>query len=716
MHARFLTPALLAIFATSPALGESESEPYRNTPPKIIVTQGPAVLLVFDGTPAFRALPGQDLAQAMNTPFLVLKDRESRLHWLTDGTTWFSAKDPLGPWAPAENPPQRVTELAAEMPKAPTDETAADVEQPYRVPQIITTTVPSELITFDGDPAWAPLAGEDLLMAVNTTSTVLRMEPSNHVYVLLSGRWFESASFDGPWTFVRPDQLPAQFAAIPADTEVGRAIRSSVAGTPEAEAAVADSKVPVMVDVERGNVDFEATYYGSPHFEPILGTKVSYAVNSPQSVLWIGSRYYACHEGAWYVAHSAEGPWEVADEVPPEVQTIPPSSPVYNVRFVEVVEATPEVVTFSVLPGYYGSYDANGTVIYGTGYYYPPYSTPYYYVPRPCTWGFSFAYDPWFGSWAFGNPWCSSFWSFGVSWGHWYWPYYPWGAWYGGGWGCHPYYGYGWGYPYYGHYGHGHYNGGYYPKCNWGHGGYAGGYGKQGQWNHDGGYYGPKGGEKYDDCVARQDHKPQGREGRHGRDYRDGRGGRDTRQRPSVWQVERDLRVGRPAPITPRKEAPLVADASNGRKNPKLDYQDVPGRSGKGPGTWNRGAPAVKPSKGQGKGGQQPAPPASGKGWQPSAPPTSGKGWQQPSAPPSGKGWQSQPGKSWGSQGRSWGSESKSWGSQRSGKSWGNAQRAPQGGGRGYMGGGGRGGARGGNGGGHGGGHGGGRGGGGRGR
>jgi len=678
MHARLLTPALLAILVAvaAPVLGEPES--YLNTPPKIIVTQGPAVLLVFDGAPAFRALPGQDLAQAMNTPFLVLKDRQSRLHWLTDGTTWFKAKDPLGPWTPADNPPARVTELAAEMPKPTPDETVADAERPYRVPQIITTTKPAELIAFDGDPAWAPLAGEDLLVAVNTTSTVLRMAPSNHVYVLLSGRWYESASFDGPWTFVRPDQLPAQFAAIPPDSEVGRAVRAQVAGTPEAEAAVADSKVPVTVDVDRNDVDFQATYYGSPHFEPILGTKVSYAVNSPQSVLWIGSRYYACDEGAWYTSRSAEGPWEVADYVPPEVETIPASCPLYNVRYVEVADATPEIVTFSVLPGYYGCYDNYGTVIYGTGYCYPAYRTPVYYVPRPFTWGFSFAYDPWFGSWAFGNPWCSSFWSFGVSWGHAYWPYYPWGSWYGGGWGCHPYYGYGWGGGGYygGHYGHGgyghggyghggHYGHGYYPKGKWGPGDYADGHGyggRKGKWQDGGhGYYGPKG--------QARDHKP--RAGRGGYDGRDGRGGMRP---PTVWnQVERGKRVGRPAPIVQGSGGKhQQLGMGNGVTSPKLEAERPSAPSGRGPITWGKGAPNVKP----------------GQGWQGQP---GGKGWSQP-----GRGWQAQPGRSWGNAAPS--------------KSWSGGQRSQaQGSGRGGWHGGG-GGARGGGGGHGGGGHGGGRG------
>ena len=50
----------------------------------------------------------------------------------------------------------------------------------------------------------------------------------------------------------------------------------------------------------------------------------------------------------------------------------------------------------------------NGTVVYGTGYDYPGYSSPEAYIPPPVTYGYAATYDPYAGSWgsqpAYYNP------------------------------------------------------------------------------------------------------------------------------------------------------------------------------------------------------------------------------------------------------------------------------------------------------------------------
>ena len=71
----------------------------------------------------------------------------------------------------------------------------------------------------------------------------LRDLPTGNMYLLLSGRWFRSKSEDGPWTFVRADELPPAFAEIPPASDLG-GLRTSVAGTPEAEEAVLDAHIP----------------------------------------------------------------------------------------------------------------------------------------------------------------------------------------------------------------------------------------------------------------------------------------------------------------------------------------------------------------------------------------------------------------------------------------------------------------------------------------
>ncbi len=124
----------------------------------------------------------------------------------------------------------------------------------------------------------------------------------------------------------------------------------------------------------------------------------------------------------WFSGANAEGPWTVCDKVPDEVQKIPPSSPVYNVKYVYVYESTPEYIYMGYTPGYMGCFVYGPTVIYGTGFCYNPWYGPYYY-PRPVTWGFSVHYNPWTG-WSMGI-------GFSVGWFHAGFVGYHGGGWFG---------------------------------------------------------------------------------------------------------------------------------------------------------------------------------------------------------------------------------------------------------------------------------------------
>ena len=77
---------------------------------------------------------------------------------------------------------------------------------------------------------YKPIAGGALLMVSNTESDVLRDLASQKIFVLLSGRWFASATTEGPWEFVRPDELPEGFQSIDPDGDYGYLL-AWVAGT-----------------------------------------------------------------------------------------------------------------------------------------------------------------------------------------------------------------------------------------------------------------------------------------------------------------------------------------------------------------------------------------------------------------------------------------------------------------------------------------------------
>ncbi|MEL7044007.1 MAG: hypothetical protein AAGL66_03190 [Pseudomonadota bacterium] len=254
----------------------------------------------------------------------------------------------------------------------------------------------------------------------NTETPWLRHLPTGNIYLLLSGRWFRSKTEAGPWTFVPATELPEAFATIPPASDIG-GLRSSVAGTEEAEQAMLDAAIPQTAAINRAEATLTVEYDGEPRFEAIKGTSVSYAVNTASQVLEIGKVFYAVDSGVWFKSVSATGPWIVADDVPEdEIARIPADSPVYNVTHVHVYESTPQVVYVGYTPGYLWSFPYYGVPVYGTGWYYPPYWGGFYY-PRPPTWGFHVGYNPWTG-WSFGVSWSNGFFSVGVSWG--------------GGWGC----------------------------------------------------------------------------------------------------------------------------------------------------------------------------------------------------------------------------------------------------------------------------------------
>ncbi len=379
-----------------------------NAPPRILFHDRRAILVVYDGPPALEPIEGSGLQRVANTPYAVVFDPRNRDYYLNGANLWYRAKDPLGPWTDIASTPRAVRDIV------PPDTSSYDqVHGPP--PDVLTATEPTELIATDGPARYAPLVGDELLYLTNTESDVVLEVGSQRLYVLISGRWFRAPSMDGPWSFVRGDQLPASFKRVPFDSPKGN-ILASVAGTDQAEDAIADAEIPQTSAIQRSDRSFEATYDGGPEFEPIAGTDLQYAVNTDAEVILADGRYYACDQGVWYISDDPEGPWSVSDTRPLGVEDIPPSCPVYDVRYVHIYDATPEVVYVGYLPGYLGCYPYYGTVVYGTGYRYSSWRHRHHYYPRRFTWGFHARYNPWLSRWSFGFSYGTGFLRVGTRW------------------------------------------------------------------------------------------------------------------------------------------------------------------------------------------------------------------------------------------------------------------------------------------------------------
>jgi hypothetical protein len=379
-----------------------------NAPPRILFHDRRAILVVYDGAPTLEPIKGSNLRRVVNTPYAVVFDPRRRDYYLNGANLWYRAKDPLGPWTSVLSPPAAIREIVP-----PDTSTYDQVEGPP--PEVLTATEPTELIATDGPARYAPLVEDELLYLTNTESDVVLEVSTQNLYVLISGRWFRAPSTDGPWTFVRGDELPASFKLVPLDSPKGN-ILASVAGTDQAEDAIADAEIPQTSAIQRGDRSFEATYDGDPQFEPIEGTDLQYAVNTDAEIILADGRYYACDQGVWYISDDPYGPWSVSDTRPLGLEDIPPSCPVYDVRYVYIYDSTPEVVYDGYLPGYLGCYPYYGTVVYGTGYRYGTWRTRDHYYPRRFTWGFHARYNPWLSRWSFGFSYGTGFLRVGTRW------------------------------------------------------------------------------------------------------------------------------------------------------------------------------------------------------------------------------------------------------------------------------------------------------------
>ncbi len=175
--------------------------------------------------------------------------------------------------------------------------------------------------------------------------------------------------------------------------------------TLEAALAYIEATLPQRKVVRAGNGPAQSVYYvGAPSFEPIAGTRVERAVNTPFAVIRHNNAYYLNLEAAWYRADTPTGPWRVTTVVPEEIFAIPPSDPLYPVTFVRPAGNQPrdDEARFSYTEGYNGMYTIGRRAVEGTGWSYSPWVG---FPPAgPVYWGYPHTYG-WPRHTYWGGPW-----------------------------------------------------------------------------------------------------------------------------------------------------------------------------------------------------------------------------------------------------------------------------------------------------------------------
>jgi hypothetical protein len=374
-------------------------------PPVVFYSTSAALLVNIDGDPVWSPIKDNDLKFAVNTNWDLFQHDPTKTFYLRDEHSWLQAADVAGPWKPAGKLPDSFSKL-------PPDDNWKDVKtalpaKPLSgpMPKVFVSTKPAELILVTGAPSYLLVDKTKLLWLTNTDSDVFRLGKGGPIYFLISGRWFTAPDFTGPWTFATPS-LPEDFKKISLEHPRSRVL-ASVPGTPQSAEAVLLAQIPQTATVDKKTVKApDVAFQGEAQFQPIPQTTVSRAANTDKDIIKVGDQFYMCFEGVWFVSKNPGGPWEVTGKVPSQIYEIPPSSPSYPVTQVVVVEDHDDSAVYATAAAYTGMMVAWGCVVWGSGYYYPPYIGyggfyPAYYPFYP-TYGFHASYNPWTGAYSRG--------------------------------------------------------------------------------------------------------------------------------------------------------------------------------------------------------------------------------------------------------------------------------------------------------------------------
>lgn len=208
-----------------------------NTPPKVIYSNVPSILVSIDGEPKLQPNKDWGVDAVVNTPFVLVKNRDDRFY-LYGGKHWYTAPSATGPYKMVTDIPSNLAKIETAMKDAdkknnPNEGKETDENTIYN---IIVTTEPTELVQSKGEANFSAVDGTTLLYVSNSENDIFMDINSQQYYVLLSGRWYTSKTLSGNWQYVPADKLPAEFAKIPKGSPKDNVL-ASVAGTDEANDA-----------------------------------------------------------------------------------------------------------------------------------------------------------------------------------------------------------------------------------------------------------------------------------------------------------------------------------------------------------------------------------------------------------------------------------------------------------------------------------------------
>ena len=199
----------------------TESE---KSPRAIVVSTEPAELIQSNGEADFKSIQGTSLLYMANTEDEIFMDINQQTYFVLLSGRWYMASSLKGPWlytASDKLPPdfQKIPEGSEKdnvLSSVAGTQASKEAVMDAQIPQTAKVDRKSATCTvkYDGEPKFEKIEGTGMLLAMNTSSTVL--QSGKKYYCVENGVWFESTAAKGPWKVAT--ERPTDVENIPASS------------------------------------------------------------------------------------------------------------------------------------------------------------------------------------------------------------------------------------------------------------------------------------------------------------------------------------------------------------------------------------------------------------------------------------------------------------------------------------------------------------------
>ncbi len=187
----------------------------------VYASKQPAELLLTEGDPDYKPIPGTKLSEIVNTESLLMLDSAGGKFYYQVAGRWFRAPKLDGPWeAASNNLPEDFKNipddhaLAFVKATVPGTVEAQDAVMLASVPQstfVDATKAPTLEVSYKGEPVFETIPPTSVKYAVNSPNSVFFVD--NSYYCCDQGVWFKAPAPIGPWAWATT--VPNEIYSIP---------------------------------------------------------------------------------------------------------------------------------------------------------------------------------------------------------------------------------------------------------------------------------------------------------------------------------------------------------------------------------------------------------------------------------------------------------------------------------------------------------------------